>query len=761
MTNYDFKSLSAFDFENLVRDLLQKELNLRLECFKSGRDGGIDLRYSIDNTNSIVVQCKHYASSSFGQLKSSLKKEVPKVEKLQPSRYVIATSLGLTPQNKAEIKELFEPYCLNLGDIYGNSDLNNLLGYFPEVEKHNYKLWLTSSEVLENIFHSQVYNQSQFEIDWIIQKTKLYVQTDSYFKAKEILKESNYCIITGIPGIGKTSLAEIILLDYISKSFEILKIYEMKEAYEVFDPNKKQVFYYDDFLGQTSLESKLEKNEDVKISRFINEINRYNNTYFILTTRDYILNQAQSAYEALERTDFDSGKCVLKLQDISTLARARILYNHIYFSDIDSEYVKSIIQDKNYLKIINHKNYNPRIVEWMTTKKLDINGQYIDCFLDFLNNPIKIWEHAFENQLSDSSKNLLLVLSTLPNSVLHNNLKVSFESYNEIKSEKFGFTRTMDDFKKALKELEGTFLTIIKHNSNNTTVQFHNPSIKDFIENSIVNNPEKFLFLCNSSVFFEQCKIIWRLLNNKRFSKGNSQFNFSLDFVQALERNFDSKPLPVFPHFHSISTQMYEDNASSNYENRLNFILDVAIKTNDKKYSKLISDLIHLIINSLNERQVDKNELILLSKKMNDSNFGYGISKDEFISKIKAYMLDYYYLEEFDFLQNFMSIFPKEITHEEYCTIKDDFLSYCEYDCQQDILDGGSVEDGIYLLESISQGFNIDMSDEIEEIEKELYSIIGDTEPEYDDYDQWRDSELESSSEESDDETIERMFSSL
>ena len=137
------------------------------------------------------------------------------------------------------------------------------------------------------------------------------------------------------------------------------------------------------------------------------------------------------------------------------------------------------------------------------------------------------------------------------------------------------------------------------------------------------------------------------------------------------------------------------------------------------------------------------------------------MSYDEFISKIKAYMLDYYHLEEFDFLQNFMSIFPKEITHEEYCTIKDDFLSYCEYDCQQDILDGGSVEDGIYLLESISQGFNIDMSDEIEEIEKELYSIIGDTELEYDDYDQWRDSELESSSEESDDETIERMFSSL
>jgi hypothetical protein len=36
MPNYDFRSLSDYDFEQLVRDLLQKELQVSLEAFKKG-----------------------------------------------------------------------------------------------------------------------------------------------------------------------------------------------------------------------------------------------------------------------------------------------------------------------------------------------------------------------------------------------------------------------------------------------------------------------------------------------------------------------------------------------------------------------------------------------------------------------------------------------------------------------------------------------------------------------------------------------------
>jgi HJR/Mrr/RecB family endonuclease len=78
MPDYDFKQLSPYDFENLSRDLLQADEGLRLESFKTGRDGGIDFRFAHGSSKSIV-QCKHYATTAFAGLLRELRKEAIKV----------------------------------------------------------------------------------------------------------------------------------------------------------------------------------------------------------------------------------------------------------------------------------------------------------------------------------------------------------------------------------------------------------------------------------------------------------------------------------------------------------------------------------------------------------------------------------------------------------------------------------------------------------------------------------------------------------
>ena len=136
MPNYDFKALSSYDFENCVRDLLQKNLGIRLESFKAGRDQGIDLRYSMGKSGSLIVQCKHYADSGFQALYRHLNTcELPKVKRLLPERYVLATSVGLTPHNKDELKGLLTPYCTSSADIYGKEDLNNVYGQGEDPEE--------------------------------------------------------------------------------------------------------------------------------------------------------------------------------------------------------------------------------------------------------------------------------------------------------------------------------------------------------------------------------------------------------------------------------------------------------------------------------------------------------------------------------------------------------------------------------------------------------------------------------------------------
>ena len=165
MINYDFKILQPIEFECLSRDLIQARDEVFIESFTEGRDGGIDFRYAVSKDNMSVIQVKRY--SSYQSLLSVLKKEVVKVRKLSPNRYYICTSVGLTPDNKSEIQSIFGEDILDTQDILGKDDLNNLLGIYPHIERQYYKLWLSSTNVLERIMQKKIRNWAQFEMDKI------------------------------------------------------------------------------------------------------------------------------------------------------------------------------------------------------------------------------------------------------------------------------------------------------------------------------------------------------------------------------------------------------------------------------------------------------------------------------------------------------------------------------------------------------------------------------------------------------------------
>jgi hypothetical protein len=188
MPEYSFHTLSGADFEDLVRDLLQAELKVRLETFTSGRDRGIDLRYSTPGGKELVVQCKHYQGSGYPKLRGHLQgKELPKIRNLSPGRYILCTSVGLTPDNKTDLLDLLSPFCRSTSDIFGRDDLNNLLSLYPDVERRHHKLWLTSVTVLDQILHRGAFFQARLERSAIEKRLSLYVQTPAYDEALEIL----------------------------------------------------------------------------------------------------------------------------------------------------------------------------------------------------------------------------------------------------------------------------------------------------------------------------------------------------------------------------------------------------------------------------------------------------------------------------------------------------------------------------------------------------------------------------------------------
>jgi hypothetical protein len=735
MPDYDFRVLSPIDFETLVRDLLQKELGLVLESFKSGADQGIDLRY-VSVRHQLVIQCKHYAESTFRALFNHLKNdELEKVKRLRPDRYILATSLPLSPQRKDKILALFEPFILTPGDIYGRADLNNLLTRFPEIEKQTFKLWFSSTAVFEEMLRTRINNVSREALAKIQQDAKVYVENGSFREALNILERLNVCLIVGVPGIGKTMLAEMLLLHYYAQGYEVTKVEgDISEASEVEYANKRRMFYYDDFLGITSASDKFNKNEDQKLLDFMSAMKRSEVSKLVLTTREYILNQARMVYEKLDRTRFDTQTCIVDLSKYTRLNRAQILYNHVYFSDLPALHRNSLLADRAYLRIIDHPNYNPRIIEYVTdySRLAGLDGRtYADYFLANLNNPADLWRHAFESQLSQESRDLLFVLLTLPPEVFLVDLETAFNAYRRECANTMGIALKRNDFSRALKELDGNFIAT-NRSREKLIVRFHNPSVRDFLENYVTKNPEELQFLVRSIVCFDQIRWLWEHQDSR-----SSSYPFRAKILASFQAEFISRFKLVFdlPSFYLAnywsSGREYKDRQQASFEERMMLALSVRGEISNNVIQHILDAALTRLSERIGEEQPKKEELISLLENLAEDEFISEEHLNKLLGESKTFMLaNIDWLTEYQPYTHFMNSFPDAVPLEERAANANAFARLARRNILDELLEDDPDTLRIYASEikDIAGDLNIDVTELLGDIEAKVRRIEEDAE---------------------------------
>lgn len=494
MSDYTFETLNDKEFEILTVDLLAKELGVKIERFKAGKDGGIDGRFFEGNiaNDVVIIQCKHWLKSGIAKLIAECKKtEAAKVKILKPSRYIFATSLELSAQNKKDIFNVFNPYIKCESDIIGKEDINSLLGKYPDVERQHYQLWLASTTVLQSILSNDILGRSGFQLEEIQEFLPKYVRTENHKNAFEKLEELGSIIINGEPGIGKTTLAEQLCFEYASKGYQLVVVHEsITEAEKLYNPELQQIFYFDDFLGSNFL-SAIDAKQDSHIVSFMKRVSKGSSKRFILTTRSNILNQGKRLSEKFEQGNLDRNEYEIRIQSLTEFDRAQILYNHIYFGDLSEEFVEQIYIDKRYRSIISHKNFNPRLIEFITdTIKVEKEASpedYWDYIQKSLDNPKDIWRGMIQTQISDLDRHIVIaiVLNGSPVSeeqivALLTNLK---ESGLDITSE----YPTVDNI---MRGLAGSVLNRNISQDGQVNYSLFNPSIADFVISEYFNRAD-------------------------------------------------------------------------------------------------------------------------------------------------------------------------------------------------------------------------------------------------------------------------------
>lgn len=521
MTFDFYHLLTPTEFENLCRDVLEiRDAPLTFRTFKEGRDNGIDI-LSTKSNNKVVGQCKSYNPKNFSSLFSSLKNELKNCESIKPDRYIICVSTELSVDQFRKISKLFRSYIHSDDDIIDARKLNQyLLKQEYKVILKTYSKLLAPNQafqrqILDEIVNKKYYRETKSFLEDIERKKLLFHQTKHIKLCIDNLEKNKVLIITGNPGIGKTTSAQM-LSNYIISEFNIKSVYflsdkSIDDIEVLLEDDTKQLIVVDDFWGQNFSHSYKSNTHLKNFIRIIEDIKNSQNTLLILTSRQYIIQDVMNFADEYVNSVLNSNSYIISLEDYSFEDKARIFLNHLKFYDYGEDYFQFLSwKPERLASIVYNLNYSPRHVEYfirLHEKTLSLLSPYrfFEEFQDYLRKPTTFWQKQFSD-LNDSAQVILIILMTCDDPLEVQDLEQVFKSIALDAGIQVEFKVRIRDFYSELKLLEDFYIiTEREPYSPYTLVKFQSPGIKDYLLEYIRKEGNFWVdYIIRNTIFFNQ-----------------------------------------------------------------------------------------------------------------------------------------------------------------------------------------------------------------------------------------------------------------
>lgn len=488
---FNLLSISDAEFEELCCDIIGVKLFDDVKHGRKGKDSGIDGILAIEGGN-VYLQAKQYKSDGYSALKHIVAaNEAANAQKLKEcGRYFLMTTCEMSAQQREEIVALYGGVIKSVNDVWSGEDIRATLEK-PEykwVLRRHYNLWLSGVEALESFLGDGSDSKSEALLEDIQEDLKHTIHLEWYEAAAKMLEENRVIVITGQAGTGKTTLAKQLVVDYVfNRGYKfVTSDYDIGvfERQLSIAGSKKILFYLDDFLGANCL-NVIADNRDSQIVNFIKRIRRNENCRLILTSRTNIIKEASNQYHKIAESSIEKLSFQIVDSKICRIDKAKILYNQMFFGDVEVAAKDCVREDENFFKIIDHRNYNQRIISYCFSSRFardDLRTgrrSGIDRILWMLDNPSEIWRDCFASL--SVSEFYLVYFVFLGGSVRVGDLEAAYRRM--LKRNEFAKFMGVTCVE-ALRKLNTSILSAsvrLNSASDDLSYQLFNPSVGDYI----------------------------------------------------------------------------------------------------------------------------------------------------------------------------------------------------------------------------------------------------------------------------------------
>ena len=497
MDKYDYSQLDENEFEHLSVLIGANFFNSsKYQVFGRGADGGIDgtIQGCFEGSRvRIAVQAKHRGRYPT----SDIIADIAKLDTKEFDGLLVVTSANPQPNTVAKTEAAFRQHFPNGHwfhwtrsqlDIEIEKEPASAL-LFPQIARRGSKLDL----LLQNPMVARGLDElDHLESDNSLAVTNLVADIASTVLTRGV------CIVSGPPGIGKTTAALMASRELIDRYQEngktppVLAVVSLQDALS--SPIRTHlpvIFYYDDFLGPVSLHDSAKNGNISQVLRLIERC-RTGRNFLILTTRSYLIRNYQSirGYSDLTEAFGLDHEDSIEITCTSKYLRAQILSAQIrgYLAEhqdqVDTpeylEFVQSFLNERGYNQVLKAPIFNPRALSTSLRRERQLDQNTSSRILQGLANPQQQYTDGFTT-LTEQEKDFLREIlikeeSAAPNSIYQ--------------------TRDLWAIGNFIQTLEGIWISRIERSSVGsaeieTLIRIANPSVKEFLANQFFRDLEQ------------------------------------------------------------------------------------------------------------------------------------------------------------------------------------------------------------------------------------------------------------------------------